>query len=159
MRAAVSNKLVVRNRFGQFIKACEVGGTRTVEDVIKQGADLSRDMAPVGRKYDLRTVPLAESIHSEMTGSTSGRWVATARHALPIEKGAAPHIIEGSPGLSFFWDKMERMFVPVQAYRGAPAGEITYVNHPGNKPQPYLLPAYERMVARIGSIARKNYPG
>jgi hypothetical protein len=155
---AVSNRVISRNGIGRFIAECEQGATGTVQDAIDRGADLSRSLAPVGHKVDKRTIPLKDSISSAMTSATSGHWVAAARHALAQEFGAGPHVIAGSPGLSFYWEEAGRMFVPAEIYYNTP-GKVTIVNHPGNPAQPYLRPAYEVVMGEIMSIAAANYPG
>lgn len=155
---AVSNRVVARNGIGRFIAECELAGTRTVKKLIKRGERLSKELAPTGTKHDPRTIPLAQSISSRMTGATSGEWYATARHALAQEEGAAPHQIVGSPGLRFYWEAQSRMFVPAEEFYGV-AGMPTIVNHPGNAPQPYLRPAYEIVMRQAMSVARREYPG
>lgn len=132
---------------GRFIARCEEAATATVKDLIEDGADLSREMAPVGVKDDPRTIPLAQSIETRMLSSTAGVWMATARHALPIELGAARHDITGN--VKFWWEREARWWKP---------GD-NIIDHPGNAPQPYLRPAYEIIMARAMQVARKHYPG
>jgi hypothetical protein len=147
MEVGVSNRVVARSQIGQFIRDCEVAGEKTVEKAIKRGETLSKQLAPVGVKADPRTKSLRDSIESRMLSRTSGEWVATARHALPIEKGAAPHDIPGE--VSFFWENMGRNWIP----------GTNVINHPGNAAQPYLRPAYEIVMRDIMAIARGEYPG
>jgi hypothetical protein len=158
MDVGVSNRVAVRSSMGQFIAACREGARDTVTELLEEGAQESRDMAPTGSKHDPRTVPLAESIVIERLSATQGRWVATARHALPQEFGAVAHPIVGSPHLRFFWEKEGRMFVSAADFYGDPEA-VTIVNHPGHGPQPYLRPAYEKIMAKAMQIARRNYPG
>lgn len=143
---AVSGNVVLRDSFGRFIRACEEAAEYTVRDAVEEGARISRDLAPTGGKVDLRTIPLAESIESEVISRTQGRWFATARHALPIEFGAGPHGIPGE--VSFFWENEGKWWTP---------GSNT-INHPGNAAQPYLRPAYQAIMNRIMSIAKRYYP-
>src|SRR5689334_17961697 len=110
MDIAVSGRVVARNSMGEFIRACESAATATVEEAIKEGANLSRAMAPKGGKPDPRTIPLAASIKSEMLSRTSGHWYATARHSLPQEFGAGAHDIPGE--VSFFWEREGRPWIP-----------------------------------------------
>lgn len=155
---AVSNRVIVRSRFGQFIRECEMAAEDTVKAAVEEGAQISRTLAPVGKKPDPRTVPLKDSIFVQMRGRTSGSWGSFARHALPIEKGARPHTIYGKPGLHFFWDEAGRWWVPAEDFYGIP-GLVDVVNHPGNAAQPFLRPAYEQVMARIMQIAKQKYPG
>lgn len=147
MDVAFTTKVFWRNDIGQFAAACERAGTETVKAAIEEGADISRMLAPKGDKIDPRTIPLAASIQSEMTGATSGRWFATARHAAPQEFGGRPHPITGR--VMFWWEKEGRPWMP--------GGNM--IQHPGNPAHPYLMPAYEIISKRIMEIAKAKYPG
>lgn len=143
---ASSTHVVLRNSMGQFIRDCEEAAGRTIEDAVKEGAQLSRDLAPVGTKVDKRTIPLRDSIEPVVVSRTHGFWQATARHALAIEKGAVPHPISGK--VKFFWEEEGRWWTP---------GD-NVINHPGNAAQPYLAPAYKVIMKRVPSIMRRYYP-
>lgn len=134
-----------RNRWGQFAAHYEHSGEQTVKDAIEEGARLSRTLAPVGTKHDPRTTPLRQSIETEMTSRTRGGWLSRARHARPIEYGAAPHPITAA--VRFWWENAGRMWVPGDGW----------INHPGNRPQPFMRPAYEMVKRRMTDIARRNY--
>jgi hypothetical protein len=110
MDLGVSNTVVKRNALGQFRQHCLGAAEATIEDMVTDGAKLSRQLAPSGSKDDPRTPKLKESIEPVVFSRTSGAWVAAARHALPIEFGAAPHGITGR--VRFFWDRMGRWWVP-----------------------------------------------
>lgn len=153
MDIAVSNKVFARNSMGQFIAECEAAGTRVVEHAVEEGAKLSRSFAPVGSRPDLRSIPLRESIASQMTGARTGHWFSASRHALPVEFGAGPHTIVGHPFLKFYWESAGRWWIP--GLFGAP----DVVNHPGNPAQPFLRPAYEIVMANVMRWARRYYPG
>lgn len=155
---AVSNQVIARNNLGQFIADVEEAATQTVSDAIEEGAKLSREIAPRGRKDDPRTDSLVDSIKTELTGRTSGRWYSDARHALPQEFGARPHDIRGNPRLEFFWEREGRRWIPASVLYRQP-GLVDVVHHPGNRPQPFLRPAYEIVQQKLMEIARKNYPG
>lgn len=146
MRAAISSRVQMRNGTGRFAAQCSEAAARTVAKAIEEGADLSRDMAPIGGKADARTIPLKDSIESHQTGRTSGYWVATARHALPTEYGAGPHQLPGN--VSFFWEEQGRMWEP---------GD-NQINHPGSPAQPYLRPAYRIVMRNIMRWAKRYYP-
>ncbi len=144
---AVSNRVVSRNGLGRFISRCEEAAEATARQLVEDGADLSRDLAPVGHKPDHRTIPLAQSIESKMLSATSGVWRATARHALAIEHGSVPHEITGN--VHFWWEREGRWWEP---------GE-NIIAHPGNAAQPYLRPAYEQIMRKAMTVARAKYPG
>lgn len=149
----MQNTVVVRNGFGQFISECEAAASRTVDDILDEGIDLARDLAPVGHKRDPRTVPLKDGFFKNKISRTSGVFGNFARHALAIEKGAKPHPITGAPYLRFYWESARRMWVP--GLFGTP----DVVNHPGNAAQPFLRPAYRVVMKRAMAIAKRNYPG
>lgn len=157
MDIGVSTRVIARDEFGLFIAECEMAGQRTVEKAVDEGARLARDFAPIGHKHDTRTVPLHQSIKTRMRGRTAGEWYSTARHALPQEFGAGPHLITGSPGLSFYWESAGRWFVPASEFYHE-ANKITIVNHPGNPSHPFLRPSYAAVMNRIMSIAKGEYP-
>jgi hypothetical protein len=145
--ARVPLKMTVnhRNDWGRFAAHYEHAGEQTVRDAIEEGARMSRALAPVGHKHDMRTIPLRESIEPVMETRTKGHWVARARHAAPIEFGGRPHPITAM--VNFFWESAGRWWVP----------GLGWINHPGNPPQPYMRPAYEAVKRRMSDIARKNY--
>lgn len=140
-----------RNHLGQFIRECEMGGRFTVSDMIEMGAAESRRQAPVGLKHDRRSIPLKDSIVTEMTGRTSGRWVALARHALYVEKGTRPHEIISSK-FHFFWENAGRMWIP------GLFSDPDVINHPGTEAQPYMEPAFRKVMLRWREIAKRRYP-
>lgn len=147
MSFAVSNRVVARNGIGQFISECETAAHDTIEKAVERGATLSRGFAPKGARRDPRTPHLADSIKAEVLSRTSGRWVATARHALAQEKGGAPHLQTGM--VTFFWENEGRMWDP----------GFNLIHHPGNPAHPYLRPAYTIIMRDIMQIARGEYPG
>jgi hypothetical protein len=153
MDVGVSNRVVVRNNIGRFISECEAAGTRTVDQILDEGVQISRDLAPVGSKPDPRTVPLKDGFFVQKLTPTSGVWGNFARHALPIELGARPHTFTGNPFFYFYWEEARRMWVP------GLYGDVDIVNHPGNDAQPYLRPAYRTVMGRAMDIARRFYPG
>lgn len=148
---AVSNTVVYRDDMGKFLAAVNKGVTAAVRETVEDGAKMSRRLAPSGSKHDPRTIKLKDSIEWYMTGATSGVWVATARHALPIEYGARPHPIKGKPDLLFWWDKEGRYFTP--------SHRVDEVSHPGNAAQPYLRPAYEATMPKLLNALDKHIPG
>lgn len=131
----------LRDEMGRFIAACDEAATKTVEDLISQGAAMSRALAPVD------TGALSGSIESHMISSRSGQWGPHVKYAMPQEFGAGPHGLPGN--VSFFWENQGRMWKPGP----------NEINHPGNPPHPYLRPAYEAVMGNAISVAAANYPG
>lgn len=152
---AVSAHVVLRNRLGQFRRECSDAARETITEAVNRGADMSRSLAPAGHKADPRTIPLKSSIYAEVLSRTQGRWVATARHALPVEFSAGPHAIPGE--VSFFWENAGRMWIPYSA--DGPTWLHPFIMHPGNPAQPYLRPAYHAIMGQIMAIAAEKYPG
>lgn len=143
---AVSSHVIARNEMGRFIEDCKLAARQTVEDLVNEGADLSRALAPSGHKVDPRTTKLKASISSTMVSRTHGYWYAEARHAMAQEFGAGPHPIPGN--VSFLWEREGRWWIP---------GTNT-INHPGNPAQPYLRPAYQAVAPRAIAVANRYYP-
>lgn len=143
---AISPRVIARNSMGQFISALEAGVEESVREMIGEGARLSREMAPVGKKDDLRGPSLKESIEEQMLSAREGIWFTTARHGLPVEKGAVAHPITGM--VNFYWERQQRDWVP----------GFNFINHPGNRAQPFLRPAYETIMGRALQTTEKHLP-
>ncbi len=141
----VKMTVVHRGRWGQFASHYQNAGTKTVKEAIDQGASISRSLAPVGHKPDPRTIPLRDSIQTEMLSGNRGHWIARARHARAIEFGARPHPITAA--VKFFWEAQGRWWIPGSGF----------IRHPGNSAQPYMRPAYEIVRQRLSDIAKRNY--
>lgn len=151
-KVATSSQVIARDELGRFVAAVEKAGHDTVQDMVEEGAALSRGLAPVGHKpQHSGDIAIKDSIFSKMISRTAGYWGSASAHALPQETGSKAHLIVGNPGLRFFWDKEGRMFEPA-------VGKPTIVNHPGNPAHPFLRPAYEIVMARWQQIAARHYP-
>lgn len=147
-----------RNEFGRYITECEAAATRTVEKAVERGAELSRAMAPIGHKPDLRTIPLKDSITTVMFNAREGAWGSSARHALAQEQGASAHEITGF--LGFYWEEKGKSFVwDDPRYDNWDEESGATVHHPGNDAQPFLYPAYRIITQRLPGIAAEEYPG
>lgn len=146
IRLATTPRVITRNNLGQFARDCERAAGESVKDMIEEGAELSRGFAPTGHKGDPRTVTLKAGMYTKMLSRTQGIWGNMARHALPIETGAAPHEIPGN--VSFFWEREGRMWIP----------GTNIINHPGNAAQPFLRPAYRIIARKSTDIMRRHYP-
>lgn len=158
MEISTTSRVIARNNMGRFISECEQAAERTVERLIEDGVQLSKELAPEGYKADPRTPPLRAAFFSQMLSRTSGIWGNFARHALPIEFGAGPHEIRGNPSLGFFWEAEGRNWIPAALFYKTP-GLQDVVNHPGNAAQPYLRPAYKEVMGRAMGVADAEYPG
>lgn len=141
----VSPEVRFRSNLGRFMAACKAAKTRSVRRCIELGADRARVLAPEGEFEDARGPTLRESIEPVMLSDSHGVFVARARHAMAIERGAGPHQI-GTEGQILA--DLEKPFGPV---RGP-------VDHPGNAPQPYMKPAAEIVKSKQIGIMREEYP-
>lgn len=169
---AKSRTIFKRSSFGRFAAECDVAATKTVEDTIKLGAATSRSMAPASgynvASYSKKPgyVPLRRSIRTRMRGATSGEWYSIAPHALFIELGTAGstrHMGKARfywKGGLFVWNRPE--FGPIGSGKDYENWDATgvWIRHPGNNANPFLEPAYDRVVKRqMLDIAKHNYPG
>lgn len=139
----MSGTVVLRDEMGRFVSHLERGGQDMLAEMAKDGANISRALAPQGHKPDQRTPRIVDSITSSVQGNQA-RWGSSARHALAQEFGARPHPITAE--VEFFWEKHWRMWKPGP-------GEI---DHPGNPAHPYLRPAYDEVMARWPEYARRH---
>lgn len=160
-----TNVILRRNAFGQFTRKLENAAHDAVEEAVERGARMSRQLAPTGGKsrasYAKRPgyVPLKRSIRTHVSGNR-GYWYSVAPHARFVEEGTRPHRIEGelvfywppSPGNPKGWFVWSKEGFDNYTPRGA------YVNHPGTEAQPFLRPAYERVVKRqMSEILREKF--
>lgn len=150
MAVAVTNRVIVRNGLGRFIADVEGAATRAIQEILDEGVELSRTLAPSRARLDPRTPKLKASFFTQVLSRTSGVWGNNARHSRYVEEGTAPHPIRSD--VTFFWEKHWRMWTP-----GDP--ETQEINHPGADAQPYLRPAYIAMRPRVQQIMKKHYPG
>lgn len=153
MPMAVSPEVHARNNIGRFIADIEGAATSAISEIIQEGEEISRSMAPVGAKPDFRTITLDAGFFSAITGRTSGVWGNSARHALYQEKGTGPHTMTGNPSFHFFWESAGRWWKP------GLFGEPDIINHPGNPGVHFLQNGYDAMRGRTMRILDKHYPG
>lgn len=171
-----SNTILKRNNFGQFAAKCDKAAEGTITEILNRGARTSRSMAPSGPKgsYTKKPgyIPLKRSIRIIRQGPTRGYWESTAPHAMHVEFGTSAHPISGK--LRFWWDARGRWFNwndprfgPAEDWIGGTPKHVNWtrsegvrIEHPGTKAQPFLRPAYERVVRRqMMDIAKDHYPG
>jgi hypothetical protein len=103
------------------------------------------------KKAPYRTRNLQRSI--EVASVTSDRAVIEARasYAAAVEKGTRPHIIRPRNVKALrFAATAAGQRLSGSARRGAAVVFARYVNHPGTRAQPYLIPAAEEMLRDAG---------
>ena len=149
----LENHVIARNQIGQFADACSAAATASVRDAAERGVQYAKANAPVGPKHDKRTATLQDSFYVEQISRTQVKFGNSARHAMAQEFGARPHEIPGNPFLRFYWEEAGRMWVP------GLFGDQDIVNHPGNPAQPFMRPAYRRVMQEFMDIVRRHYPG
>ena len=135
--AKIESRPTFRDMAGRFAKSSK--------EVISARRDAVRAM---GKKYVVaakkeapkgETGKFANSIGFQTYQTTDGvgfRAYASQPLFTWITEGTDPHIIRGNPILAFFWQR-------------GPAGPGMYfyhwVNHPGTKPNPFHLRAYDEV--------------
>ncbi len=146
-----------RDDWGRFTRRCVEASESTVKALVETGAKTSRALAPVGKNraaYARRPgyVPLNKSIKT-FTQGNMGYWYSIAPHALYVELGTDPHWITGKlyflwKGGFFFWNNPK--YGPVGSGRNYENWDDSgaWVWHPGTNAQPFLAPAYDRVVRR-----------
>ncbi len=147
-----TNRVVARNEFGRFIRACEQAAEASVLETVTDGADLAAALAPK------RSGRLAASIKPFMLSSTSGVWGSNVKYAAAQEKGASAHTITAY--VSFYWDKMGRQWLYPTTYQrltGHPRADP--INHPGNPATHFLRDSAAVMRRRMIRTAKSRYPG
>lgn len=156
--------------FGTFSKRVEAAVEAAVVELVEEGADISRELAPEGNMSSPNTRPpgrLKRSIYTYRKSRFVGGWGSDEPHADAVEFGAGSHPIFGNPKLSFratggkdkrrTQSKRTGRFLKQYDYTGKIISP-TYVNHPGNEAQPYLRPALEEIKARFVDTIKSYMP-
>lgn len=140
----VITKITTRDEFGRFTAMASRAGEAMLEEMARDGAELSRELAPVGHKPDPRSVSVRDGIRYFTTHDTAS-WTSVARHAMAVELGSKRHPQSGNVG--FFWEREGR--------RWGPGDNI--IDHPATAAKPYLRPAWEIIMDRWDEYARKHF--
>jgi hypothetical protein len=125
-------------------------------NAIQRNADLLRDIqlnavAEAKRRVPRKTSALGRSIHPGSLGNDFAIVEATAPYAAYVELGTRPHVIKPRRKSVLSWTEGKRL--SGRARTGAAAGQRFFakrVNHPGTKPQPYLVPAARWALEKVG---------
>lgn len=110
------------------------GPQRDIEARAKRVARYAKMYAPA------KTGRLRRSITVQQARTDIGRYDigyevgASAPYSIYVHEGTAPHRIQGSPLLGFYWPKVGRRIA------------LPYVNHPGTTAQPFLTRALPQAV-------------
>lgn len=148
---ATTKTFIARDNFGRFIGQLDKAATDTVQDMVVDGAKLSRKLAPKGKKRDPRyPTTLSKSVVPAMLDGRTGVWGSDLPYALVRERGGGGWLITGN--LNFFWEKKGRWW-------HTPRGMASTVRHPATKGTRYLQNSYDIIMLRWMQYARRNYPG
>lgn len=148
----VSNHVIVRDRFGRFIRDIEEAATKSVEDALDVGVSAARTRTPV------RTGRMRGSFVQAILSRTSGVFLNEAPYAMAQDQGARPHDIDAH--VSFFWDKVGRRWMWPETYErktGFPGADP--IKHPGNPATRFMEAGYAAIVRQMPGILQRNYPG
>lgn len=116
------------------------GGAKVEQESRPMVAETLREVQADARAFaPKRTGALAASITVDMDESGLGGDVGpTVSYAPEVEYGAEPHLIRAHDGGSLVF--------------AGPDGELVFpevVHHPGNAPQPFLGPAFDRRAPQL----------
>jgi hypothetical protein len=143
LRAKVTTTF--KDSSGRFTAHVHEAIRRAMLEACELGAEESRRLAPDGGPQPWKhQVKLQDSIEVINNGAQVG-WGSSAPHAAAIEFGAGPHGIDGNPLLGWFWGKHDGRMVKAK-----------HVEHPGNAPHPFLMPAFEEIKSQLADIIRSN---
>lgn len=103
---------------------------------VDQVVTTARGLAPM-RSGRLKTAIRADAARREGPWKIDGGVSVDVPYAAAVHEGARPHIIRArrAPVLSFFWPKVGRQVF------------FKSVNHPGNRPNPFLSNAVHRVAS------------
>lgn len=122
-----------------------------IDDLAESGPKAEKLTGVVVRKIGFDTVAggqaaapvdtgnLKNSIGVDIDGDGMGFEAGpTAAYGAAVEYGTEPHVIRAKNAKALFWPDAEH---PVKK-----------VNHPGNAPQPYMRPAFERAIESVDKL-------
>jgi HK97 gp10 family phage protein len=122
----------------RLISELDTNVERALRGGLEVVAATAKELAPKGATSQLaNSIAVGDVSGSFVEGTLAGEVFAGAPHALPVEEGARPHVIKARFRRALAWP-IEGGFAFAKA-----------VNHPGNRPQPFLRPALERHEADI----------
>lgn len=148
---ATSRSVMQKDSFGLFLRELDEAGTRTLRDMVQDGAKLAKRLAPKGKKRDPRYgVRLGESIVPIMYSDREGAWGSDLPYAMVRERGGGGWPITGP--LNFYWDREGRWFHTRPGYTST-------VQHPPTAGTHYFEESYQAIMARWMEYARRHYPG
>lgn len=118
----------LRNR----LKAVEKAPAGLMRRLALSAVGQQKRLAPV------RTGNLRRTIHIERVTRSSATTVASANYAAFVELGTKPHVIR------------PRRKKVLRFSAGGRVVFTKYVNHPGTKAQPFMLPGAQKALADVG---------
>ena len=124
--------LIGANKLRSRFKAVEKAPRGMMRTLALSAVKNQKNLAPV------RTGNLRRTIHVASATATSAVTVASANYAAAVEFGTAPHVI-----------RPRRR----KALRFNVGGSVVFakkVNHPGTRPQPFMLPGAKQALDEVG---------
>src|SRR5262245_66429903 len=117
--------------------------------------DLQVDtIAGAKRRVPRKTGFLGRSIVPGSVGDTLAIVYVNAPYAAAVELGSRPHVILPKRASVLAWPSSEgSRRLSGRARKGTQRGDMTFaakVNHPGTKPQPFVVPAAEDALRKHG---------
>lgn len=147
----VSPEVRPRSRFGQFISTIEAGGEAALEEIEALMQDNLKATTPKVTGV-LRAGTNAHRSGNKIVGKTD----AEIKYAPGVEGGNPPHVIRRRPTNADGPGPLANnpgSNTPNDPGFFAPSGKV---NHPGNKPNPYLKNAYDRTWPHAMDIVDAN---
>ena len=106
-------------------------------------------------KVRRRSGHLGRTIHAGMVTDTRATVEADAPYAAAIEFGARPHIIVPKHAKILAWSSNRGDYRLSGSLRKGRSANVfaRQVNHPGNRPYPFLMPASREAMEEVGTDA------
>jgi len=141
------------------------GGQLRGADALRRRFRAIEDVSPLFRQVQLDTVAGAKARVPVKTGflrraivpgpfGDDGAIVyVNAPYAAPVEFGSRSHVIVPKRARILAWPKSGHARLSGRPKKGTKSGDMVFarkVNHPGSKAQPYLVPAAEEALRKVG---------
>lgn len=159
----VGDKKLLRtmNALKGFFRSPEL--RRTLDDTKNDLLRQARNLAPAASRF-LKNLSLSGQVVGFGTPDVKIRVGSSARYARYVEEGTRPHKIYPKHKKSLFWVEYSN---PGNQKKLGKAGAVftfaSEVDHPGTKPQPFMVPAYRivkpRLLMALQNLVRSKMKG
>ena len=132
-------------------------------DALLRRMKAAGETKPLLRALQLSTIHEAQALVPRKTGLLQRRIIpgaltdthaivkADTPYAAPVEFGSKPHVILPKHAKVLAWGGPRRLSGRLRS-NGKATNFATRVNHPGNKPHPYLIPGAKKATAGMDDI-------